>query len=380
MKVLIAGDFVPRRRTAAQIERGNFSCLEEVKSIIQSVDYAIVNFESPVVMREAKPIKKTGPSLRCTEKAMDCVVQAGFNCVTLANNHFRDYGQIGVEDTLTACDKYGVDYVGGGKNLLEAQQMLYKEIGGQRLAIINVCEHEWSITTTAYGGSNPLDIISVCRNIKEAKSKADYVLVIVHGGTEHYNLPTPRMKDSYRFFVEQGADAVVNHHQHCYSGYEVYMGKPIFYGLGNFCFDKPKPVNDALWEDGFIVELEFADKIGYALLPYSQCTEDNPSVVIKEDTAGFDKQLKELNVIIKDDNLLLQHFEKHSKKGAANAKDILAPYSSNFTIKLYSKGILPSFVTESRLRRLLAHTQCEAHRDILLNGLNHNLKNENSHS
>ena len=62
MKLLIAGDFVPRRRTADQIEKGDFSCLEEVKPILQSVDYAIVNFESPVVMREAKPIAKTGPS------------------------------------------------------------------------------------------------------------------------------------------------------------------------------------------------------------------------------------------------------------------------------------------------------------------------------
>lgn len=43
------------------------------------------------------------------------------------------------------------------------------------------------------------------------------------------------MQEIYRFFVDIGADAVINHHQHCYSGYEVYKEKPIFYGLGNFC-------------------------------------------------------------------------------------------------------------------------------------------------
>ena len=51
--------------------------------------------------------------------------------------------------------------------------------------------------------------------VEEAKKKADFVLVIVHGGSEHFQLPTPRMQATYRFFVDAGADAVVNHHQHC---------------------------------------------------------------------------------------------------------------------------------------------------------------------
>lgn len=374
MNVLIAGDFVPRRRTAAQIEKGDYSCLDEVKPIIKAVDYAIVNFESPVVMREAKPIEKTGPNLRCTEQAMECVAQAGFNCVTLANNHFRDFGQVGVEDTLTACNKYGVDYVGCGKNLMEAQQILYKEIGGQRLAIINVCEHEWSIATSAYGGSNPLDIISVCRNIKEARNKANFVLVIVHGGTEQYNLPTPRMRDTYRFFVEQGADAVVNHHQHCYSGYEMYRGKPIFYGLGNFCFDKPYAKNDKLWEEGLLVEIQFDQKINFGLYPYVQCDENEPVVNILKDKTAFDEAVLQLNSIIANEIQLKEQYQKMVSNKLALAKNILSPYSSSLFAKLYEKGLAPSLASDKRMRKLLANIQCESHRDVLLSGLLKNLE------
>ena len=374
MNVLIAGDFVPRRRIAAQIEAGDYSCLEQLKPIIQSSDYAIVNFESPVVSRDANPISKTGPNLCCTEKAMECVAQAGFKCVTLANNHFRDYGQIGVEDTLEACVKNGVDYVGGGKNLLEARRILYKEICGQRLAIINVCEHEWSIVTDEYGGSNPLDVVAVSRNIKEARAQANYVLVIVHGGTEHYNLPTPRMKETYRFFIELGADAVVNHHQHCFSGHEVYREKPIFYGLGNFCFDKPKPKDDVSWENGFMVQLELSDSISFKMHPYSQCTEDDSFIRTLKDTEEFEHNLAKLNHIIVDDDLLAQKFEELSRTRISTARDILVPYSSTLAQRLYTKGLLPSFVSERRLRQLLAHTQCEAHRDILLHGIKLNLK------
>ena len=374
MNVLIAGDFVPRRRTAAQIEKGDYSCLDEVKPIIQGVDYAIVNFESPVVMREAQPIDKTGPNLHCTEKAMECVAQAGFKCVTLANNHFRDFGQIGVEDTIDACGKYHIDYVGGGRTLANASRVLYKEINGQILAIVNCCEHEWSISTSGYGGSNPLDIVAISQSIKEARRQANYVLVIVHGGTEGYNLPTPRMKSTYRFFVEQGADAVVNHHQHCYSGYEVYQGKPIFYGLGNFCFDKPVARNDKLWEEGYLVELQLTEEIGFRLFPYMQCTEEHPKVELKTDMSEFNDSLYRLNSIIANDKDLEKQFEILALRGISMAHQILSPYSSKLMQRLYTKKLLPSFVTNKRIKSLLAHIQCEAHRDILMFGLNKDLK------
>lgn len=370
MNVLIAGDFVPCQRIAARIENGDFSCMEEVKTIIQASDYAIVNFESPVVMHEAKPIDKTGPNLKCTEKAMECIAKTGFNCITLANNHFRDFGQTGVEDTIDSCERYHIDYVGGGRTIANASRTLIKKIDGQVLAIINCCEHEWSIATSSYGGSNPLDIVAICRAVNEARRQADYVLVIVHGGTEGYNLPTPRMKNTYRFFVEQGADIVVNHHQHCYSGYEVYQGKPIFYGIGNFCFDKLVAREDKLWEEGYLVELQLKEEIGFRLYPYSQCKEDNLRVKLRTDQSEFNDSLHYLNSIIANDDDLELQFERLALKGKASACQILSPYSLTLMQRLYSKRLLPSFVTKKRMKQLLAHIQCESHRDILMFGLN----------
>ena len=67
-----------------------------------------------------------------------------------------------------------------------------------------------------------MDIIDNAKEIKNAKEKADYVFVIVHGGHEHYSLPSPKMQKQYRFYVEQGADIVIGHHTHCINGNEVY--------------------------------------------------------------------------------------------------------------------------------------------------------------
>ena len=374
MRILIAGDFAVCNRVATQIDKGNYSCLAEVRPFVQLVDYAIVNFESPVVMQNADPIDKTGPNLRCSEKAMECIAQAGFKCVTLANNHFRDYGQVGVEDTLACCRKTGVDYVGGGKNLKEAQMILYKSIDGKQLAVINVCENEWSIANEKKGGSNPLNIVAVCHAIQEAKQKADYVLLIIHGGTELYNLPTPRMKETYRFFVEQGADAIVNHHQHCYSGYEIYESKPIFYGLGNFCFDEIKAIGNESWKKGYMVELVFGDTVEFLLHPYIQCSKENPVVEFVRDRSEFDDSIQRLNQIIADDVEIQRRFEQMATKGVSVANNILIPYNSAFLKRLSRKKVLPSFLSNFRLKQLLGHVQCESHRDVLLYGLNNNTK------
>lgn len=167
-------------------------------------DYSILNLEAPILNLEGKPIKKYGPNLKAHINTIYAIKYAGFDMVTLANNHFYDYGDDGVRQTLDACKKEGIDVVGGGMNMADASQTFYKEIKGIRVAIINCCEHEFSIATETSGGSNPLNPIQQYYAIQDAKMKADKVVVIVHGGYEGYQLPSPRMKETYRFLSMLG--------------------------------------------------------------------------------------------------------------------------------------------------------------------------------
>ena len=238
INILVAGDYRPVLRVQQLINECKYNHIfSEVKQYTDKVDYSLVNLESPVVINRAEPIKKIGPNLKCSKDAIDAIKYAGFNCVTLANNHFYDYGEVGVKDTITTCKEQGIDYIGGGENIEEAEKILYKEIKGKKIAFINICEKEFSIATKKSAGSAPLSPIHNFYQIQEARKQSDYVIVIVHGGVEHYQLPSPQMKETYHFFVDAGADIIINHHQHCFSGYEIYNGKPIFYGLGNFCYD-----------------------------------------------------------------------------------------------------------------------------------------------
>lgn len=367
MKILIAGDFAPRARLAKQIENRKFSEVfpEDVREVIKSADFSFVNFESPVVDEGYKPIPKCGPNLRCTPEAAEAVRYAGFTGVTMANNHILDFGAEGLRRSVKCCQEQGLDVVGVGENLHDAEKVLYLEKEGKKLAIINCCEHEFSIATESEAGANPLNPIRQYYAIQEAKKQADYVLVIVHGGHEHFQLPSPRMQETYRFFVDSGADAVVNHHQHCYSGYEVYNSKPIFYGLGNFLFDRPRKVTS--WNDGYLVVLDTLDS-SFKVIPYKQCV-DSPSVRILHNTFEFEKQLSELNLIITNQRNLSSVFDEFVRKRKKTYRAKLSPYSNIYVRELAVRGFIPSFVNDKKILEMINSVECEAHRDCLIKAL-----------
>ena len=367
MKILIAGDFCQRYRTDDIIRAGQYDRLfSEVKPIIEEADYSIVNFEFPVIKAGhiAHPIRKCGPNLEGTVEAVDAVKYAGFKCCSLANNHILDQGDECCLDTIEELHKKQIDTVGAGKNLNDAKAVLYKTINKKTIAIINCCEHEFTIATNESPGAYPLDPVLQFNQIKNAKTKSDYVIVIVHGGPEFYQLPTPRMQSVYRYFVEIGADVVINHHQHCFCGYEIYKNAPIFYGLGNLCFDNPSERNGT-WNEGYMVELnidEETDKISYKLIPYKQCDEIVGVHLIKG-SDNFYKKIEELNAIIDNDFELQKKTKEYYDSCSDFYFNYWRYYEHNFMNKLCSKKwISPQFST-TKLYSFWNIIECEAHRD-----------------
>lgn len=369
MKVLVAGDFCPTGRLIEKLENRDFSSIfKDVAPIVKSADYAIVNYECPVVSGQYAPIKKNGPNLTSTRNALESIRYAGFDMVTLANNHIMDYGEGGLNDTIDACRVYDIDTVGAGKNLEDASRVAYVKRGRECLAILNCCEHEFSIAGEQTAGANPLNSIQQFYKIQEARKNADYVLVIVHGGHEYFQLPSPRMVETYRFFVDAGADVVVNHHQHCFSGYERYKDKFIFYGLGNFCFDKEKA--NPIWHEGFLLALCFEyGTVNFDCIPYVQCLE-NPDVKLVSDIGKWKERVMELNDIISDRGKLENACALFYADRGASMKSVFEPYEGRVLRALYRRGFLPSFFGKKKmiLKNLV---ECESHRDVMFYMLNH---------
>ena len=364
MRILIAGDYCARNRVADLFDKDDYaSVLGDAQRVIQGVDYSIVNLECPVTKGEKATESKYGPHLHCSIRGVEALKWTGFKWVTLANNHFYDFGMNGVVNTLEVCKEYDLDVVGGGRNIYDASQILYKQIHHKTLAIINCCEHEFSIATETTGGSNPLNPIQQYYAIKEARKLADYVLIIVHGGHENYQLPSPRMQETYRFFIDSGADVVINHHQHCYSGYEIYKNRPIFYGLGNFCSDS-KYKKSKKWHEGYMVIINFDINISFEIIPYNQCSEQARVRLLE--TTSFNEELDRINVIINDPSKLKNAVNSFYASCSKRYSDVIEPINNRFYLACKAHGWLPSLISNKRKLMVYNYIRCESHRDILI--------------
>lgn len=368
IQILIAGDFAPTNRVQALFQQNKYD--EVLKDVLQETskaDYSIVNLECPICEGN-HPIIKTGPNLFTDASVIGALKYAGFNGVTLANNHINDYGSHGILNTIHELERAGIDCFGAGKDLESANRILFKEIKSEIFAFINICEHEWSIATDSVAGAAPLDLITLHKQINNAKKLAHNVVVIVHGGTELYAYPTPRIKRTYRFLIDCGADVVVSHHQHVYSGYEIYKNHPIIYGLGNFCFDSLKKRHEG-WYKGYMVNLSFCEKsVSVRLIPYTQCDEE-PKVTLLTETNDFQCKIKELNGIIADDEQLQMFYDKLVNSRIVSVRSLLEPYTNRILRYIVGKLGGPYLRSKKSYLFLLAHLQCEAHNDIFMDVL-----------
>ena len=366
MKILIAGDYCPQHRVAELFEKEEYdTVLGDVKSIINDSDYSIVNLECPVTIGNEKKIIKCGPNLHCDKKGLDALKWVGFNCVTLANNHFLDYGKDGVVNTLSILNAKQIDYVGGGLNEKKASETLFKKIGRETLAVINCCEQEFSIATKVSAGSNAFNPINQYNHIKQAKEKSDYVILIYHGGHEFFQLPSLKMKEAFHFFIDCGVDLIVCHHQHCYSGFEVYNSKPIFYGIGNFCFDKDKKNKNCLWNYGYMIQVDSSKKEdNFSIIPYKQCL--NEPIVEIIDFSFIEKELNIFNSIICDDAKLEMKLNEYYKGRLLDSNLMLEPVSNRYIRALQRRHLLPLFKYNRRhILRLLNFLICESQWEVI---------------
>jgi poly-gamma-glutamate synthesis protein (capsule biosynthesis protein) len=182
-----------------------------------------------------------------------------------------------------------------------------------------------------------------------------------------YNLPSPRVKKLFRFFASAGADAVIGHHSHCYSGYEIYNNVPIFYGLGNFVFDIPEQ-HDTIWNIGYAVELSLNKPMSFDIIPYRQCDKDiGLRLLTEKEKDNFNMNISYLNSIISDDEKLSNEFKKYCEQKRHIYTSFLEPHSKTLLHFLRKRGLFPSLLSNRKKILYLNLMRCESHRDILIN-------------
>ncbi len=370
MKIVVTGDFCPQQRILPLIvERRYAQIYNDLLPVLAEGELVITNLEGPLVDDDHRPVPKIGRNLRAPSATAEALRYGGFNLVTLANNHIMDFGERGLAQTIDACERARIGWVGAGATSELAARPYFYSGSDTTIAVVNVAEHEFSIASRRRAGANPLDPVRNFETIQMARAHADHVLVIVHGGHEHYSLPSERMVDTYRFFVSAGASAVVGHHTHCYSGYERFRTGCIFYGLGNLSFDHWK--RDCKWNYGCAVTLSLraGEDPEFSITPYVQGN-STPGTVLLSGTArsDFEADIARLNAIISDPEALRTHWDEFVEQRTIWVMRGLLPLNTYLT-DLCRKAGLPFPISKQRARRLLNTVRCESHRDSLIAAL-----------
>lgn len=262
--ILVAvGDIMLSRHVGEKIRAhgDTYSPFLKTAEILKSGDITFGNLESPFY--DKGPPVREGMVFKAEPETINGLVYAGFDIVSLANNHFGDQGISGMKYTLSHLTNHKIEYIGAGENKIKASEAKIIERNGIRFAFLGYNDIKSTFTPSHYvatstkPGVNLLDEEVLKTDIKKAKEMADVVVVSLHWGSEYHESPNDYQKYIGHLIIDTGASVVLGHHPHVIQPYEKYKNGYIFYSLGNFIFDQ-------MWSEktrkGLIAKIHFKDK------------------------------------------------------------------------------------------------------------------------
>jgi poly-gamma-glutamate capsule biosynthesis protein CapA/YwtB (metallophosphatase superfamily) len=280
----------------------------EVRDVLATPDILFANLEGPY-SDHPQPPPGTSTVVCPPAHNLEVYADAGFDVVSMANNHILDAGVTAMLETRARLRDKGVKTCGAGASLVDARLPAIAQIEGLRVAYLSyasIFPMGYEARSNAPGiapmraynlwrelspgvyrpGAVPFvttvpdegDLEGLARDIRHAREAADLVVASFHWGDylRPYHL-TDHEKRTARYCIDQGVDVVVGHHHHALRGMEWYRGKPIMYGLGHFVFDLRLQLTDE--DKQRYSELDPAD-ISYAAAP----REGWPLLPLHEDT------------------------------------------------------------------------------------------------
>lgn len=210
-------------------------------------DLRIVNLETAVT-RSAQAWPK-GINYRMHPGNIDCLTAARIDCCVLANNHVLDWREAGLIETLESLAAAGIETAGAGRNGEEAAAPAVLPIGGGGRVVIHAfacassgVPKQWAATSKRPGVNFVDDVDSddlerLPRSVTFDKRPGDIVICSIHWGPNWGYEIEARHRRAAHAFIEQGADIVHGHSSHHPKAIEMYQGRPILYGCGDFLND-----------------------------------------------------------------------------------------------------------------------------------------------
>jgi poly-gamma-glutamate capsule biosynthesis protein CapA/YwtB (metallophosphatase superfamily) len=254
-RIMFGGDVMLGRTVAQQIVRhGAGYPLGPLEARMRGADLTVVNLECAIT--SATGLWPGAPKafyFGAPAQAVDVLVRAGVDLVSLANNHSLDFGYPGLHETLRLLRGNGIAIAGAGADLAEALAPALLECAGIKLGMAAFCDHQPDFAAEAdRPGIAYLDFDQEASLLTQweaslesmEKSAVDWPILSLHWGPNMAFRPSPRFRRLAQAAVDMGWKIVFGHSAHVFQGIELYRGRPIIYAAGDLV-------------DDYYVDLEF---------------------------------------------------------------------------------------------------------------------------
>ncbi|MFM1876154.1 MAG: hypothetical protein RL266_1891 [Bacteroidota bacterium] len=275
VRIRFVGDISFNNRYIDLLESG-VDPFKQILPVLQDADLVVGNLEclaAGTVQNEKKV-----PRIHTSVKAFGALKQLNLGLVSLATNHVYDNLEEGFQNTVQKLNELGIAHLGASLNREETAKPFVFEKNGLTIGFLNYVHEDTNpkMPTEANVYPNMYDLHKILEDIRLLKSKVDKVVLLLHwGGKCDYGyFPHEEQIDHVKQMVDAGANAIIGHHTHTFQSHMVYKNAPIYFSLGNFCFDdivngkSVWPIRESGRKSG-VVELEFSDeKTEHRVFPF----------------------------------------------------------------------------------------------------------------
>lgn len=244
--VTVVGDLMFGRRVGAA---GHLAALlRPMHAMLAGSDLTVGNLES--TLSTAGAPRQGTDSFAADPRVLPVLKSAGFDLLTLANNHTGDYGPVAFRQTLRRVDRSGIARVGAGLNAAAAWRSVVLRANGVRFGFVafNAIGETPRATSRRAGAAevrmqprtgplNSFDVRRLTRTIHRLAARTDVVVALPHWGEQYTAVPVADQRRVGAAMIDAGADIVVGGHPHWVQGVLVHRRHLVVSSLGNFVFD-----------------------------------------------------------------------------------------------------------------------------------------------
>lgn len=350
---------------------------KELINILEKSDFNMFNLEVPLTDSN-NCIDKFGVCLKAPKATINAYKALGVDFLTLANNHIMDFGEKGAVDTINVLNEANIAYAGIGCDIHNIKSDYMFENNGCRIGIYCCVEHEFSVASTTCMGANPYRKLNSYLAIKDLKEKCDKIIVLYHGGKEHYRFPSVELQANCRELVDAGADVIICQHSHCVGCEEKYKDSVIVYGQGNFLFDEEE---NEYWNSGLLVQVN--DDFSVSYIPVVK-KKETVRLANEKEKALILREFYERSKMILDPGTVQAEYNKFANEMLFTYLYTLSGFRSNILLRVvnkltknrFGKWYLFKKYNKQNLLMLQNYLECEAHRELFTAGVKNRIRIE----